>query len=258
MGVSDTDSKARFTGHRAQGGFGLAWFIRALGLIALSCAVATMARAEEAPARAASGAGLMVAPDLQAALEQGVAEHEAGRLARAQAIFEALARRQVPAAEFDLALMHLEGEVARPDLVLAHGLLQRAGEAGFVHAQLLLAQALEGGRFGARDLAQAHRWYALAAAAGSVDAQVAMGTDHYLGRGLPQDMAAAAGWFRAAANGGDVGAMYLLASMYEHGEGLAQDLRLAHYWYAQAGQNGDVLGQAKAREMAQRLKAEPD
>ncbi len=194
-----------------------------------------------------------VDPVLQAEVDRAVATYDAGNLSAAEVAFESLAARQVPAAEFDLALMQLHGEVAHPDRALARRMLERAAGAGFITAQLMLAQALEGGEFGSRDLEQAYRWYALAAAAGNVDAEVAMGTAYFLGRGRPREMTLAAQWYRAAALAGDVGAMYLLASMYEHGEGLTQDFRLAQHWYAAAGRAGDVLAQGKAREMAARL-----
>ena len=173
---------------------------------------------------------------VQEALDRAVVAYESGRHAEARTAFEALALRGVPAAQYNLAVMHLRDELPQPDRALARRLLTRAAEGGFVTAQFMLGQALENGEFGARDLALAHRWYEVAATGGSVDAQVAMGTGHYLGRGLKKDAAQAAHWFREAAKGGDVGAQYLLASMYEQGDGVERDLRLARYWYDDRGQ----------------------
>ncbi|MDE1925812.1 MAG: sel1 repeat family protein [Burkholderiales bacterium] len=205
----------------------------------------------------AATAAPALAPALQRELDAAVADYDAGRLAPAQAAFEALARRQVPAAEFDLALMHLHGEVPVPDRARARRLLERAAAGGFVTAQLMLGQALESGTFGPRELSLAHDWYERAARAGSVDAQVAMGTAYFLGRGRPKDPVQAAQWYRQAATAGDVGAQYLLASMYEHGDGVALDLRLARNWYAAAAAQGDVLARDKVREIDARLAAVP-
>jgi hypothetical protein len=45
----------------------------------------------------------------QAALEAAVRDYDAGRLAQAQAAFERLSRAGVPAADHNLAVMHLRG-----------------------------------------------------------------------------------------------------------------------------------------------------
>ncbi|MEO5734043.1 MAG: tetratricopeptide repeat protein [Rubrivivax sp.] len=196
-------------------------------------------------------------PARQAALDAAVRDHEAGRVDAARSAFQQLSRHQVPAADYNLAVMHLRGEMPRSDRATARRLLERAGANGFVTAQFMLGRALETGELGARDLVLAHRWYGAAAASGSVDAQVAMGTAHYLGRGMPKDLARAAHWFREAAKAGDVGAQYLLASMYEAGDGVAKDLRLARYWYDIAARNGDEAAPGKLQEIDARLGALP-
>ena len=201
------------------------------------------------------------APPLPAAVQNeldfAVLDYESGRLDKARQAFASLAARQVPAAEFNLALMHLRRELPRPDLAQARALLERAARGGFVTAQLMLARTLETGELGQRDLVRAHDWYARAAEAGEIDAQLAMGTAHYLGRGRPKDPAQAAHWFREAAKGGEVGAMYLLASMYEQGDGVSPDLRLARYWYAAAASNGDEAAPGKLKEIDAKLAAQP-
>lgn len=201
----------------------------------------------------AAGPSPRLAPALQAELDAAVADHSAGRHAQALAAMQSLALRGVPAARYNLGLMHLRGEVPVSDRAEAERLLLSAAEAGFVTAQALLGQAYEQGQIGPvpgqKDLVRAHRWYEAAALAGSVDAQVSMGTAYFLGRGRPKDLALALQWYRAAAKGGDVGAMYLTASMYEHGDGVEADLRLAGYWYAQAARLGDEAAPGKLKEV---------
>jgi TPR repeat protein len=196
-------------------------------------------------------------PAVQARVDAALVDYEAGRLAQAQATFEALSSQRVPVADYNLAVMHLRGELPKANIALARRLLTRAAEAGFVTAQFMLAQSLENGSIGPRDLALAMRWYEVAATSGSVDAQVALGTGYYLGRGKPKAPADAARWFREAAKGGDVGAMYLLASMYEQGDGLPQDLRLARYWYELAARAGDVAAPGKLKEIDARMAVTP-
>jgi TPR repeat protein len=193
----------------------------------------------------------------QARLDDALRHYESGQLEAARAAFEALAREGVPAALFNLGVMHLRGEQPRPDPVAGERLLVQAAQRGFVTAMVALGQGWENGAFGARDLVRAHHWYELAAEAGSVEAQLAMGTAYFLGRGRPRDAAAAARWYREAARGGDVGAMYLIASMYEAGDGVERDLRLARYWYDAAARHGDEAAPDKLRAIDAQLAAQP-
>ena len=204
-------------------------------VLALACAVAGAAPADDA-------------------LTTAIGQYGRGEVAAARAGFEALAAQGLPAADYNLAVMHLNGDLPG-GAAAAERRLQRAAQAGFVTAMFGLGQLHEQGRLGRPDLALAHRWYLRAAEAGSVDAAVAVGTAFYLGRGAAHDPAAAAHWYRQAANGGDIGAQYLLASMYEQGDGVAQDLRLARYWYDVAARNGDEAAPGKVREIDARLKA---
>ena len=198
-----------------------------------------------------------LAPALRAELESAVADYEAGRNGPAAAAFMSLAERGVAAAQYNLAVMHLRGELPGASRAVARQLAQRAAEGGFVTAQFMLAHGLENGDFGMRDLAAAQGWYEIAATGGSVEAQVAIGTAYYLGRGRTRDFALAARWYREAAKGGDIGAMYLPASMYEQGDGVERDLRLARYWYAAAAYAGDEAAPMKVKELDAQLAGQP-
>ena len=208
---------------------------------------------------AAGAAGLQPAlaqpPALQSQLDAAVINYESGHLAAARQAFESLSRRGLPAADYNLAVMHLKNELPNASRQRAEQLLTRSARGGFVTAQVMLGRALENGDFGRRDLLLAHQWYEVAAESGSAEAQVAMGTAFYLGRGRAKDTTRAVHWFREGAKGGDVGAMYLLASMYEQGDGVERNLRLARYWYDIAARNGDEAAPSKVKELDARLAA---
>ncbi len=190
----------------------------------------------------------------QTALAAAVGAYERGDHAAAQAAFLRLSGQGVPAADYNLAVMHLRREFDPASNREAVRLMTRAAQAGFVTAMVGLAQLHEQGGAGlAVDLPQSVHWQRRAAEAGSVDAQVALGTAHYLGRGAPKDLAQAARWYRIAAQGGDVGAMYLIASMYESGDGVERDLAEARYWYAAAARNGDEAAPGKVLELDAKL-----
>jgi len=201
------------------------------------------------PAPSAATAG-----DIEAAL----ALYDRGEVAAARGAFKRLSRKGVVAADYNLAVMHLRGEVPRANGRDALRLMTRAAEGGFVTAMFSLAQMHETGEAGLRvDLPAANRWYLRAAEAGSVDAQVAIATAYYLGRGAAKDPIRAARWYRVAAQGGDVGAMYLYASMVEAGDGVALDLKEARYWYGAAARNGDKAAPSKVKELDAKLGAPP-
>lgn len=189
-------------------------------------------------------------------IDDAVAAYERGDLVVARTAFTRLARQGVPAAEYNLAVMHLRGELPKANPREALRLMTHAAEAGFVTGVYGLGQMHELGQGGLKvDLVEANRWYRRAAEAGSVEGQVAIGTAHFLGRGAAKDLALAARWFRIAAQGGDVGAMYLYASMAENGDGMPRDLDEARYWYGVAARNGDEAAPSKLKELDAKLGA---
>lgn len=196
-------------------------------------------------------------PAAGTAMSHALALYEKGQLAAARGAFEKLSELGIPAADYNLAVMHLKGEMDGATVQDAVRLMTRAAARGFVTAMVGLAQLHERGQIdGKRDLAAAHEWQLKAAQAGSVDAQVEAATGYYLGRGTAKDMAAAAQWYREAAKRGDAGAQYLIASMYEQGLGVPRDLRLARHWYEACAQSGDVAAPGKLREVEAKLAAE--
>ncbi len=109
-------------------------------------------------------------PAQQVALDVAVLHYESGRFAQARRALQVLARQGVPAAQYNLAVMHLRRELPHPSRAQAAALLERAARGGFVTAQWMLGQALENGALGPRDLVRAHEWHAQAAAHGDVAA----------------------------------------------------------------------------------------
>ncbi len=194
----------------------------------------------------------------QTPLDAAVAAYRSGDLTQARSAFMQLSVKGVPAADYNLAVMHLRGEMPAASDAEALRLMTRAADAGFVTAMVGMAELHEFGHAGLKvDLVQSVLWSRRAAEAGSVDAQVSMGTAHYLGRGASKDFALAAHWFRLAAQAGDVGAMYFIASLYENGDGVMRDLAEARYWYAAAARNGEPGADLKVKELDAKLAAKP-
>jgi TPR repeat protein len=190
----------------------------------------------------------------QTPLESAVAAYQRGDLTQARSAFMQLSAKSVPAADYNLAVMHLKRQMPAASNREALRLMTRAAEAGFVTAMVGMAELHELGRAGLKvDLAQSVLWSRRAAEAGSVDALVDVATAHYLGRGAAKDVAVAARWYRIAAQRGDVGAMFIVASFYESGEGVERDLAEARYWYAAAARNGEPGAELKVKELDAKL-----
>ncbi len=192
-------------------------------------------------------------------VDKAVQAYARGDLVAARTAFERLSREGSAVADYNLAVMRLNGQIEDTPDGESIRLLERAASRGFVTAMVAMAQLHERGLAGrARDLPAAYAWYLRAAQAGSPEAQTEVATAHYLGRGAPRDSAAAAHWYLEAAKRGDVGAQYLVASMLEQGDGVPRDLRLARYWYEVAARNGDVAAPGKVKEIDARMSDHPD
>lgn len=185
------------------------------------------------------------------------------------------AERGVPEAQFQYALMLIEGRYVKKDEKGAFALMQAAAEAGNRLAQFNFAQLLVQQDTGDDGLAKAVPYYERAAATGLADAQYAMAQifangvggkkqddararrlleqaarQNYDtaqldlaqwmvdGRGGKRDLAGGFGWMKRAADGGNVAARNRLAKFYMAGIGVDPDSNLAAAWYIVARRAG--------------------
>jgi uncharacterized protein len=197
----------------------------------------------------------------ETALNAALVAYSEDRLADAAQAFATLSAKAKPSskdpsiglARYNLAMMHLRDELAKPNKTLARQLLTQAAAGGVVLANFSLSQVYELGAGVPVSLKTSNLWLEKGANLGHVDAQVGLGTNLMLGRGTTKNMQRAAHWFREAAKAGDVGAQYLIASFYETGDGVPQDFRLASYWYGIAAANGDEAAPFKFKALQDKL-----
>ncbi|WP_296743375.1 tetratricopeptide repeat protein [Mesorhizobium sp.] len=187
------------------------------------------------------------------------------------------AEQGVPEAQFQYALMLLDGRYVKKDDKEAYALMQASAEAGNRLAQFNFAQLLVQQEPGDAGLAKAAPYYERAAATGLADAQYAMaqiyangvgGTPRddakarmllaqaarqnydtaqidlaawmIEGRGGERDLKSGFAWMKRAAEGGNVAAQNRLAKLYMGGIGTDPDLILAGAWYIVARRAGLV------------------
>ena len=131
-------------------------------------------------------------------------------------------------------------------------LLERAGDAGSVDAQVKLARLLAEGVDGP---SAARPWFERAAAAGNADAQAWL--LHLEGRGVERDPTAAASLFERAAEQGHAAAQYNLGVSYGWGVGVERDRDLARLWLERAAGQKFAPAQPALTALGARRRAAP-
>ena len=188
-----------------------------------------------------------------------VADYNAGNLSAARAEFLAAAQRGNRLAEFNYAMMLVNGEGGAADVGEGRKWLRKAADANMSHAQYVYGKMYDDGDFVERDPAQAHQWFLKAAKQGHVQAELALANQYLDGRGTTRDNKQAFYWYKKAAEGGDMTAQYVTGSFYERGgDGVPKNLNVARAYYAAAAAQGDPVARLKYQQLsAQLMKSAP-
>lgn len=189
------------------------------------------------------------------ATQAAIDDYNAGNLPVALSEFHAAAERGNRLAEFDYAMMLLNGEGAPANVDEGKKWLRKAADANMSHAQYVTGRMYDDGEFDvARDPGEAHRWFLKAAQQGHTQAQVALANQFLDGRGTPRDNAQAFFWYKKAAEGGDMTAQYVAGSFYERGgDGVKPNLNIARAYYAAAAAQGDPAARLKYQQLTAKL-----
>jgi uncharacterized protein len=188
------------------------------------------------------------------ATQNAVADYNAGNLVSARSEFGRAAKKGSRLAEFNYAMMLLNGEGGAADIPEGKRWLRRAADANMAHAQYVYGKMYDDGEFVERDPAEAHRWFLRAANQGHVQAELALANQFLDGRGTARDNAQAFTWYKKAAQGGDMTAQYVAGSFYERGgDGVEQNINVARAYYAAAAAQGDPAAKLKYLQLSQEL-----
>jgi TPR repeat protein len=189
-------------------------------------------------------------------LKTALEDYESGNYPVALKEFKAQAERGDRIAEFNYAMMLLNGEGTDHDLPNALIWLKKAADANMAHAQFTYGRVYDDGQIVAPDPKRAHYWFLKAARQGHLEAQVALATQYMDGRGTPRNYHEAFNWYLKAAKAGDQASQYIVGSFYEKGgDGVTVNLTSARLWYAlAAAQGGDPAAAGKYAEVSERLR----
>jgi TPR repeat protein len=194
---------------------------------------------------------------LDAETQTAVADYNAGNLSAALTEFRKAAERGSRLAQFNYAMMLLNGEGTTANVDEGKKWLRKAADANMSHAQYVYGKMYDDGEFVGRDPAEAHTWFLKAAKQGHVQAELALANQFLDGRGTSRDNQQAFYWYKKAAEGGDMTAQYVTGSFYERGgDGVARNLNVARAYYAAAAAQGDPAARLKYQQLTSQLQQE--
>ncbi len=223
-----------------------------LQALALAAAIATLTAPMQADAQT------MVSPKAaDAETQTAVADYNAGNFGPALSEFRKAARHGSRLAEFNYAMMLLNGEGTAPNVDEGKKWLRKAADANMSHAQYVYGKMYDDGDFVGRDPSEAHTWFLKAAKQGHVQAELALANQFLDGRGTARDNQQAFFWYKKAAEGGDMTAQYVTGSFYERGgDGVERNLNVARAYYAAAAAQGDPAARLKYQQLTSQLQQE--
>jgi len=164
--------------------------------------------------------------------------------------YQAAAEQNVPEAQFQYALMLLDGRFVSKDEEQAFALMEDAANAGNAMAQFNLAQMIVGRNTSADALARAVTYYEKAARAGVPDAQYAMAQVYANGAGgRKADKAEARKWLERAARHNFDTAQLDLGTWMVEGIGGSRDERGGFAWLKIAAEGGNVAAQNRLAKL---------
>jgi TPR repeat protein len=227
--------------------------VRQVRRLAVAAAASVWLLSAAASAAAQNGPSKADDPETETA----IADYNAGNVISALAEFHKAALRGNRLAEFDYAMMLLNGEGTPANVEEGKKWLRKAADANMSHAQYVYGKMYDDGDFVARDPAEAHRWFLKAARQGHVLAELALANQFLDGRGTPRDNHQAFLWYRKAAQAGDMTAQYVAGSFYERGgDGVTKNLNVARAYYAAAAVQGDPVAKLKFEALSAELRSE--
>lgn len=167
-------------------------------------------------------------------------------------LFEAAADGQA-AAQYELAVRHIDGRAVSKDMKRAIELLKRAADQGLAPAQYRLASIYEKGTGAEKKPKEALGLYEAAAKAGNVRAMHNLAVLAADGSAGKSDYATAAKWFLSAAEHDVRDSQYNLAILYARGLGIPRNLVESYKWFDVAARKGDTDAASKRDQVARRL-----
>jgi TPR repeat protein len=228
--------------------------LKAVHTLAIALTLAGISAVSGVANAAGTGGQPSVSAESDPLTASAVADYNAGNLTVARTEFQGAAAHGNRLAEFNYAMMLLNGEGGAADVSEGRKWLRKAADANMSHAQYVYGKMYDDGDFVDRDPAEAHQWFLKAAKQGHVQAELALANQFLDGRGIGRDNKQAFYWYKKAAEGGDMTAQYVTGSFYERGgDGVPKNLNVARAYYAAAAAQGDPVARLKFQQLSAQL-----
>jgi len=143
-------------------------------------------------------AAVLAVPAVAGPLEDGLDAYRANEYAKAAALWQPLAEKGDPIAQYRLGTLYAEGKGVEQNDATAFQWMQRAASQGDADAQYNVGASYIGGLGVAKSEAEAAKWFRRAADQGMVYAQFNLGLLYASGTGVPQDNVEALKWLDLA------------------------------------------------------------
>lgn len=181
-------------------------------------------------------------------LDQGIYELNRGEFKAAIAEFEPLVAQEYAPAQYQMALIYLNGYGVVKNTSKAVDLLHLAASQNEPDALFDLSLLYSEGEVVEKDLKTA---YALMEKAANLDlprAQFNLGVMLFNGEGVERNYLQASRWYQKAADQNYALAQFNLALMYFEGKGVAKSTQMSYVWNIIAAKNGYKMAE-KSRDM---------
>lgn len=181
-------------------------------------------------------------------LELGIFQLNRGEFKEAIAEFEPLVADNYAPAQYQMALIYLNGYGVLKDNQKALELMTLAAEQAYPAALFDLAAIYQEGKIVPKDLKKSFTLTEQAANKGLPSAQFNLGVKYANGEGVPQNNNLAFKWYKKSANEGYALAQFNLALMYYEGKGVKKDLKMSYVWNILAARSNYIPAE-KSRDM---------
>lgn len=181
----------------------------------------------------------------------GVFQLNRGEFKAAIEEFTPLLSQEYAPAQYQMALIYLNGYGVKKDKPKALELIMKAAEQNYPEALFNLSVFYTEGELVKKDLKKAFDYMSKAAKKDLASAQFNLGVMFANGEGTPKDPSRAARWYEKAAKQNYVLAQFNLALMYFEGEGVRMSLQESYIWNIIAAKSGYEPA-IKSREMDER------
>ncbi len=158
--------------------------------------------------------------------------------------FDRASQQNLGSAQYNLAMMHLRGELGETDESEALKLLHKAAALGHEAADMAIGRIYLAHIEDPEQAILATDVFQRLAEDGNADAQVTLGMIYTFGQGnVHQDFDEGRFWLKLASNQRSGPARLNLGNIYAQGIGVERDLVRAYAWYSLSAEIGDEAGQ---------------